>query len=190
MKNLLNVIAGLRHWQKQQQSEGHSVTHRCLEAVRACCHAEGLELPPSVGHADTALDCFENLEADPRKWGWFQIHHDAIGTLETPCLVFYGDCGTLPDGRKAGHIGLLGIIGALLNVIPYIGGLVAVALPMIVALATVPRTAPRMFRRARSPIRRTSNRSRSQPDVRAGFMVQLTARRRKTRHAPSRKTAM
>ncbi len=31
---------------------------------------------------------------------------------------------------------LLGIIGALVNVIPYIGGLVAVALPMIVALAT------------------------------------------------------
>jgi predicted PurR-regulated permease PerM len=31
---------------------------------------------------------------------------------------------------------LLGIIGALLNVIPYIGGLVAVALPMLVALAT------------------------------------------------------
>ena len=33
---------------------------------------------------------------------------------------------------------LLGIIGALLNVIPYIGGLVAVALPMMVALATKP----------------------------------------------------
>ncbi len=31
---------------------------------------------------------------------------------------------------------LIGIIGALLNVIPYIGGLVAVALPMIIALAT------------------------------------------------------
>jgi predicted PurR-regulated permease PerM len=31
---------------------------------------------------------------------------------------------------------LLGIIGALLNVIPYIGGLVAVALPMVVALVT------------------------------------------------------
>jgi predicted PurR-regulated permease PerM len=31
---------------------------------------------------------------------------------------------------------LLGIIGALLNVIPYIGGIVAVALPMIIALAT------------------------------------------------------
>jgi len=31
---------------------------------------------------------------------------------------------------------LIGIIGALLNMIPYIGGLVAVALPMIVALAT------------------------------------------------------
>ena len=31
---------------------------------------------------------------------------------------------------------LLGIIGALLNLIPYIGGIVAVSLPMIVALAT------------------------------------------------------
>jgi predicted PurR-regulated permease PerM len=31
---------------------------------------------------------------------------------------------------------LLGIIGALLNVIPYIGGIVAVALPMMIALAT------------------------------------------------------
>lgn len=35
---------------------------------------------------------------------------------------------------------LLGIIGALLNVIPYIGGIVAVALPMIIALAT--KTSP------------------------------------------------
>ena len=31
---------------------------------------------------------------------------------------------------------LLGVIGAILNVIPYIGGIVAVALPMMVALAT------------------------------------------------------
>ncbi len=32
---------------------------------------------------------------------------------------------------------LLGVIGAILNVIPYIGGLVAVAIPMVVALATL-----------------------------------------------------
>jgi len=31
---------------------------------------------------------------------------------------------------------LLGIVGALLNVIPYIGGIIAVALPMLVALVT------------------------------------------------------
>ena len=31
---------------------------------------------------------------------------------------------------------LLGVIGALLNVVPYIGGIIAVALPMIIALAT------------------------------------------------------
>ena len=35
---------------------------------------------------------------------------------------------------------LLGIIGALLNLIPYIGGIVSVALPMIIALAT--KTSP------------------------------------------------
>lgn len=33
---------------------------------------------------------------------------------------------------------ILGLIGALLNVIPYIGGLVAVALPMMVAIVTKP----------------------------------------------------
>ena len=31
---------------------------------------------------------------------------------------------------------LIGIIGALLNLIPYIGGIIAIALPMLVALAT------------------------------------------------------
>jgi len=31
---------------------------------------------------------------------------------------------------------LLGLIGAILNVIPYIGGIIAVALPMIIALVT------------------------------------------------------
>ncbi|MEJ0082657.1 MAG: AI-2E family transporter [Puia sp.] len=43
---------------------------------------------------------------------------------------------------------LLGVIGALLNVIPYIGGVVAVALPMLLALATKqPVDAPVCFNR-------------------------------------------
>jgi predicted PurR-regulated permease PerM len=49
-----------------------------------------------------------------------------MATLETTALLILG----------IEYAFLLGIIGALLNVIPYIGGLVAVALPMIVALAT------------------------------------------------------
>ncbi|HEX2616532.1 MAG TPA: AI-2E family transporter, partial [Flavobacteriales bacterium] len=36
---------------------------------------------------------------------------------------------------------LLGVIGALLNVIPYVGGLVAIALPVLVAFATQSPTA-------------------------------------------------
>jgi predicted PurR-regulated permease PerM len=49
-----------------------------------------------------------------------------MATLETATLLILGIEYAL----------LLGIIGALLNIIPYIGGLVAVALPMIVALVT------------------------------------------------------
>lgn len=40
---------------------------------------------------------------------------------------------------------LLGIIGALLNVIPYLGGIVGVALPMMVALATKDSAWPAMY---------------------------------------------
>lgn len=49
-----------------------------------------------------------------------------MATLETTALLILG----------IEYAFLLGIIGALLNVIPYIGGVVAVALPMAVALAT------------------------------------------------------
>jgi predicted PurR-regulated permease PerM len=49
-----------------------------------------------------------------------------MATLETVSLILLG----------IDYAVFLGIIGALLNVIPYIGGLVAVAMPMIVALAT------------------------------------------------------
>jgi predicted PurR-regulated permease PerM len=51
-----------------------------------------------------------------------------IAILETATLLIFGIEYAL----------LLGIIGALLNLIPYIGGLVAVALPMIIAIVTKP----------------------------------------------------
>jgi predicted PurR-regulated permease PerM len=49
-----------------------------------------------------------------------------VAALETATLLILG----------IDYAILLGIIGALLNLIPYIGGLVAVALPMMVALVT------------------------------------------------------
>ena len=49
-----------------------------------------------------------------------------VATLNTVALLILGIDYAL----------LIGIIGGLLNIIPYIGGLVAVALPMMVALAT------------------------------------------------------
>jgi len=49
-----------------------------------------------------------------------------VASLDTAALLILG----------IDYAILLGIIGAILNVIPYVGGLVAVALPMLVAVAT------------------------------------------------------
>lgn len=54
------------------------------------------------------------------------IEATIIAVLETSALLLLG----------IEYAILLGILGALLNAIPYIGGLVAVALPMMIALAT------------------------------------------------------
>lgn len=51
-----------------------------------------------------------------------------IGTLYTITLLVLG----------IEYAIMLGIIGALINVIPYLGGIVGVALPMLIALATKP----------------------------------------------------
>ncbi len=51
-----------------------------------------------------------------------------VATLETLALLFLG----------IEYAILFGIVGALLNLIPYIGGLAAVALPMMMALVTKP----------------------------------------------------
>jgi predicted PurR-regulated permease PerM len=56
------------------------------------------------------------------------IEFSIMATLEITALFILGIEYAL----------LLGILGALLNVIPYIGGVVAVSLPMMVALATKP----------------------------------------------------
>jgi predicted PurR-regulated permease PerM len=49
-----------------------------------------------------------------------------VATLDATALLIFG----------IEYAILLGIIGALLNVIPYIGGIVAVAIPMMIAIAT------------------------------------------------------
>jgi len=63
------------------------------------------------------------------------IQHYLIGLIIEAILVAVMDTGVLLI-LGIDYAILLGIIGALLNMIPYIGGIVAVALPMIVALAT------------------------------------------------------
>ena len=54
--------------------------------------------------------------------------------IETTIIAFLNSSVLLILGIE--YAILLGIIGALLNLIPYIGGLVAVAMPMIIALVT------------------------------------------------------
>jgi predicted PurR-regulated permease PerM len=49
-----------------------------------------------------------------------------IATLNSVCLLMLG----------IDYAILLGVVGALVNIIPYIGGIIAAALPMVMALAT------------------------------------------------------
>ena len=54
--------------------------------------------------------------------------------LEAAVVAALNSIGLLVLGVQ--YAILIGVIGALLNMIPYIGGLVAIALPMLMALAT------------------------------------------------------
>jgi predicted PurR-regulated permease PerM len=63
------------------------------------------------------------------------IQHYLIGlVIETAIVATLDATALLIIGID--YAILLGIIGALLNLIPYIGGLVAVALPMMIAIVT------------------------------------------------------
>ena len=63
------------------------------------------------------------------------IQHYLIGlVMEAILVAILNSAALLILGIE--YAVLLGIIGALLNVIPYVGGLIAVAMPMMVALVT------------------------------------------------------
>ena len=79
------------------------------------------ELSKIISEVTTPIPCYLS--------GLF-IEAVIIAVLDTAALLILG----------IEYAILLGIIGALLNVIPYIGGLVAVALPMMIALVT--KTSP------------------------------------------------
>jgi len=63
------------------------------------------------------------------------IQHYLVGlVIETVLVAVLNSVGLLILGID--YAILIGIVGALLNLIPYIGGLVAVAIPMMIALVT------------------------------------------------------
>ena len=65
------------------------------------------------------------------------IQNYLIGLLiEAAIVAALNSAGLLILGIQ--YAVLLGIIGALLNIIPYIGGLIAISLPVMIALATKP----------------------------------------------------
>lgn len=62
-----------------------------------------------------------------------------IGLLLEACIVaFLNSTALLIIGIE--YAILLGVMGAILNLIPYIGGLIAISLPLLIALATKPLT--------------------------------------------------
>jgi hypothetical protein len=63
---------------------------------------EGLRLPPPTSE-NTALADFQLISRNPSEYGWRQVHSPISGLA----LVYFNDCGRLPDGRVAGHIAVL-----------------------------------------------------------------------------------
>ncbi len=110
MKDLQEAIGHLRKWQARERKAGRTLDHRCLEAVRYVLSIEGLALPIGDGvdyKGRLAISNFRALRANPTKWGWEQIHSPLFGV----CLVYFGNCGKLSDGRIAGHIAILDVVG-------------------------------------------------------------------------------
>lgn len=99
---LYQVAIDLNNWQKEHA--GHTKDH-CLQAVRACL-PKGLTLPQDID--DTALWCGETLSKNPAPFGWklIGIHAEAIPVTQ-PALVFFNNCGHLPNGEIAGHIAVV-----------------------------------------------------------------------------------
>ena len=103
MNKLQRVKNNLIAWQQAHADK----QHKCLLATRAACEKEGLHLPYNDPPKNTAFECFLDLKADPGKWHWVQWHRSQMtDPLPAFCLVFFGDCGKLDDGRVAGHIAI------------------------------------------------------------------------------------
>jgi len=56
---------------------------------------------------NTALGNLDALSGHPALFGWVRVLPDAKGNLPSITLDYYANCGTLPDGRIAGHIAIV-----------------------------------------------------------------------------------
>lgn len=101
---LMDLASHLDAWQHEHEGK---TKHRCLEAVRHCGSEIGLRLPLSNIDYEgmLAISCGKRLAKAPKRWGWKLVgtNRDALPT-DRPTLVFFDHCGTLKDGRVAGHI--------------------------------------------------------------------------------------
>ena len=102
MADMLQACEDVMAWQRAEKKANRSRRARCLECVRAALGKQGLTLPRRPWPDNTAIGCFEFLVQNPEKWGWKQIH----SPLTVPCLVFFKNCGRLPDRRVAGHVAI------------------------------------------------------------------------------------
>ena len=113
MNKLERAIARLAQWRKANKG---NTGGRCLAACRLALADQGIRLPQSdVDYpGQFAITCFETLAANPGRWGWKQIHHNADGSWPMPyALVFFKQVGKLTSGlhkgQYAGHVAILSV---------------------------------------------------------------------------------
>lgn len=119
MPTLNDALNELKSWQLAHGSTANR-SGRCLESVRYAIAGATLErlqgdpdatrlsLPPPIPKPlNTALGNMDALCVNPEAFGWQRVKPDAHGNLPQVTLDYYANCGTLPDGRIAGHIAIV-----------------------------------------------------------------------------------
>lgn len=100
MNKLEQAIAAITKHQQSDDKAGITRHGRCQEYLRLALKSVGLKIPNTRLAVEAGVIVAEN----PGKYGWKAVHSSLVPGLY---LTYFHNCGKLPSGIKAGHVGIL-----------------------------------------------------------------------------------